>query len=165
MAHLGEALGAAWDTALETIFLLQFGAGTLANVALFFHNIYPHPDGPKLRPMQVIFAHMAVANSLLLLSMGIPHSRKSDVRREGPEALGPVCGTCWTLGILANVHIPVKITGPQDADNNSGTQAQCAYSGSIAGTGFLRFAHDAMFVGLVAWSSGSMVLLLHRHRQ
>ena len=41
----------------------------------------------------------------------------------------------------------------------------CSASGTVTGLGYLWSVSDAMFLTLMVWSSGSMVLLLLRHRQ
>uniref|UniRef100_A0A8C6CLH0 Vomeronasal type-1 receptor n=1 Tax=Moschus moschiferus TaxID=68415 RepID=A0A8C6CLH0_MOSMO len=62
------------QAALETMHLLQMGVGSLANVILFFYHMSPVLFGHKQRPTDTILTHTAVANLLVLLSSGIPHT-------------------------------------------------------------------------------------------
>ncbi|XP_075855131.1 vomeronasal type-1 receptor 4-like [Microcebus murinus] len=203
------------EVALKTIFSLQVVIGTLANVILFFQNVSPILTGLRMRPIHTIFAHMAVANSLVLLFTGIHHmvtfvlhkplstlwcklvyyirvvARSTTLcstcvlstyrfltlvlgspgtavlRGRVPKAIGPVCGTCWVFSAMLNIYVPVIVTGPQDTNNDSNIQANwfCSYLRHATGIVFLWSAPDAVFIGLMGWASGSMMLLLQRHRQ
>ena len=75
--------------------------------------------------------------------------------------------SCWFFSVLSNIHIPIKVTGPQITDNNTDSKSNlfCSTSGFIVGIVFLQFAYDATFMSIMVWTSVSMVLLLHRHRQ
>ena len=75
--------------------------------------------------------------------------------------------SCWFFSVLSNIHIPIKVTGPQITDNNTDSKSNlfCSTSGFIVGIVFLQFSHDATFMSIMVWTSVSMVLLLHRHRQ
>ncbi|XP_028643416.1 vomeronasal type-1 receptor 4-like [Grammomys surdaster] len=77
------------------------------------------------------------------------------------------CYSCWFFSVLNNIYIPIKVTGPRITDNNSDSKNKlfCSNSGFSVGIVFLRFAHDATFMSIMVWTSVSMVLLLHRHRQ
>ncbi|XP_076783551.1 vomeronasal type-1 receptor 4-like [Arvicanthis niloticus] len=57
------------EVALQILLFCQVGIGTVANILLFVHNFSPLLAGCQLRPTQVIFTHMAVANILILLKM------------------------------------------------------------------------------------------------
>lgn len=65
------------------------------------------------------------------------------------------------------IYVPVKITGPQDTHNYTDSQGKwfCSALGTVTGFGYLWFISDAMFITFMVCSSGSMVLLLHRHHQ
>ena len=75
--------------------------------------------------------------------------------------------SCWFFSVLSNIHIPIKVSGPQITDNNTDSNRKlfCSTSGFSVGTVLLQFAYDATFMSIMVWTSVSMVLLLHRHRQ
>ena len=89
------------------------------------------------------------------------------LRGRAPRVTGPSCCTCWMLSLLMYIPVPLKITGPQDTHNYTDSQGKwfCSISGTVTGFGYLWFISDAMFITLMVCSSGSMVLLLHRHHQ
>ncbi|KAF5929509.1 hypothetical protein HPG69_007262 [Diceros bicornis minor] len=65
----------------------------------------------------------------------------------------------------------LRITGPMHSENFS-VQANYGYCSSLKPDRFIKFlvvvifsTVDLIFVGLMVWASGSMVLVLHRHKQ
>lgn len=89
------------------------------------------------------------------------------LRGKAPNLVSYSCYSCWLLGVLNNIYIPMKVTGPQKTGNDTISKSKmvCSTSGFSVGIVFLRFAHDAAFISIMAWTSVSMVLLLYRHRQ
>ena len=204
------------QAALKTMYLLQMGVGSLANVILFSYHISPMLFGHKKRPTDTILTHMAVANLLVVLSSGIPHtvaaftSRKplstlgckfvyylqkvahsttlcstcvlsiyqsfmltpgregrSLLRGGAPRVTGSFCCACWVFSVLMYIYVPVKITASLNRHNYTDMQGNwfCSSSSPSAGIVILWSTSDVVFIGLMVWSSGSMVLLLHRHHQ
>ena len=211
-----EALRNAGEAAVKTIFLLQVVVGALGNAILFSCSISPVLLGHKQRPTQMVLPHLAVANLLVLLSPGVPHTMAAFVSRKplsglgckfvyyvqrvarsttlcstcvlstyqsftliprraewvmlrgrAPKIIGPSCCTCWMFSVLMYILVPLKITGPWDTHNYTDTWGQwfCSPLATNAGFVYLWSVSDAVFLTLMGWSSGSMVLLLLRHRQ
>uniref|UniRef100_A0A8C0DVZ3 Vomeronasal type-1 receptor n=1 Tax=Balaenoptera musculus TaxID=9771 RepID=A0A8C0DVZ3_BALMU len=192
--------------ALSMSFQKDIAVGSLASVILFFHNISPILLGRKQRP-----THMAVADFLVLLSSGIPHTVAASVSRNSLSSLGcklvyyiqrvahsttrcstcvlstypsftlipkgvdwtmlgrraPKHWSCWMLRVLMNIFVSVTVTGPQYMGNETDNQGKwfCSSSSPFADIVILWSTSDAMFIGLMIWSSGYMVLLLHRHHK
>ncbi|XP_036054496.1 vomeronasal type-1 receptor 4-like [Onychomys torridus] len=84
-----------------------------------------------------------------------------------PDVLSYSCYSCWLLSVLYNVYIPMKVSGPQSTDNDTNNNSKwvCSTSGFSVLMTLLHFGHDATFISIMAWTSVSMVLLLHRHHQ
>ncbi|XP_044523783.1 vomeronasal type-1 receptor 1-like [Gracilinanus agilis] len=53
---------------------IQTGAGMLGNFFLLCHYIFIFLFGQKLRPIDFIFFHLALANSIMLISKGVPQT-------------------------------------------------------------------------------------------
>uniref|UniRef100_A0A8C3VKH4 Vomeronasal type-1 receptor n=1 Tax=Catagonus wagneri TaxID=51154 RepID=A0A8C3VKH4_9CETA len=60
------------DMAIGMVILAQTGIGTVGNVSLLYHYIYPLFRRRGLRPLEQIISHLALANTLTLLCGGIP---------------------------------------------------------------------------------------------
>ena len=88
------------------------------------------------------------------------------LRGRAPKVTGPSCWVCWMLSLLMTIFVPVAVTGPQDTGNDTDNQGKwfCSSSPSAAIV-LLWSTSDAVFLTLMVWSSGSMVLLLLRHHQ
>ena len=61
----------------------------------------------------------------------------------------------------------MKVSGPQKTHNDTNTKNKwvCSTTGFSIGMHILSFAHDAVFISIIIWSSVSMVILLNRHHQ
>ncbi|XP_070355662.1 vomeronasal type-1 receptor 4-like [Equus asinus] len=62
------------DVAIGMIFLTQSVFGILGNFSLLYHYIFLHSTGSRLRSTDLIIKHLIVANSLVLLSKGVPQT-------------------------------------------------------------------------------------------
>ncbi|CAD7692116.1 unnamed protein product [Nyctereutes procyonoides] len=98
------------------------------------------------------------------------------LRGQVPKVIGSSCCICWMFGgakplghpgcwvfrVLMNACVPTKVTGAQDVGNSSVTRGKwfCLSLSPSACTVILWFVSDTMFIGLMVWSSGSMVLFL-----
>ncbi|XP_005084165.1 vomeronasal type-1 receptor 1-like [Mesocricetus auratus] len=73
MSSQSEALQTTEEVTLQALLLCQAGIGTLANILLLVHNSSPVVPGSRVRPVQVIVTHVAVANALILLITAFPN--------------------------------------------------------------------------------------------
>ncbi|XP_028635308.1 vomeronasal type-1 receptor 4-like [Grammomys surdaster] len=210
-----KAMKTTEEVALQILLLCQVGIGTVANIILFVHNLSPLLTGCQLRPRQVIFTHMAVANILILLMTVFPNNVMSFAQRNSlndltckleyflllmarstnlcftcilccyqfvtlvpgnfgelmlrrsPKVISYSCCSCWLFGVLYNVYIPMKVSGPQNTHNETDIKSKwvCFTSGFSVGIIFLQFAHDGIFISVTIWTSVSMVHILYRHHQ
>ena len=157
----------------------------VANALTLFLTIFPNnmmAFAPKTPPTELkckleFFSHMVARSTNLcstcVLSMHqfvtlVPISRgKLLLRASVPNLVSYSCYGCWFFSVLSNIHIPIRVTGPQITDNNTDSKSKffCSTSGFTVRIVFLQFSHDATFMSIMVWTSVSMVLLLHRHRQ
>ncbi|XP_048224946.1 vomeronasal type-1 receptor 1-like [Perognathus longimembris pacificus] len=89
-------------------------------------------------------------------------------RLRSAKGVALCCALCWLLHILFNLGFGMWITVPKDSKNLS-MYKFCSLPAS-GGIAFLIWAMifviiDGTCLGLMAWGSGSMLLVLHRHRQ
>nr|AEF00134.1 vomeronasal type 1 receptor D7 [Mus musculus domesticus]AEF00137.1 vomeronasal type 1 receptor D7 [Mus musculus domesticus]AEF00139.1 vomeronasal type 1 receptor D7 [Mus musculus domesticus]AEF00141.1 vomeronasal type 1 receptor D7 [Mus musculus domesticus]AEF00145.1 vomeronasal type 1 receptor D7 [Mus musculus domesticus] len=89
------------------------------------------------------------------------------LRGRAPKFVRYICYSCWLSSVLNNAHIPMKVSGPQKTHNDTNTKNKwvCSTTGFSIGMHILSFAHDAVFISIIIWSSVSMVILLNRHHQ
>ena len=159
----------------------------VANALTLFLTIFPNnmmafaPKTPpnelkcKLESFSRLVARSTNLCSTCVLSIHqfvtlVPVNRgkgKLILRASVPNLWNYSCYSCWFYSVLSNIHIPIKVTGPQITDNNTDSKSKffCSTSGFTVRIVFLQFSHDATFMSIMVWTSVSMVLLLHRHRQ
>ena len=157
----------------------------VANALTLFLTIFPNnmsAFAPKTPPTELkckleFFSHMVARSknlcSTCVLSIHqfvtlVPVNKGKLILRASVTNMASYsCYSCWFFSVLSNIHIPIKVTGPQITDNNTDSKSNlfCSTSGFIVGMVFLQFSHDATFMSIMVWTSVSMVLLLHRHRQ
>ncbi|XP_005412798.1 PREDICTED: vomeronasal type-1 receptor 1-like [Chinchilla lanigera] len=80
------------------------------------------------------------------------------------------CILCWIFNLLMNTFIPINIEGLQHSHNSTMVRdyGLCSSRNSETSTpkyAFLMTLADVLFLGLMAWASAYMVLLLYRHQQ
>ncbi|XP_076783516.1 vomeronasal type-1 receptor 4-like [Arvicanthis niloticus] len=88
-------------------------------------------------------------------------------REISPKVLSYSCYSCWLFSVLNSAYIPIKVSGPQKSHNDTDSKNMwvCSTSGFSVGIRFLQFSHDIMFIGIMVWTSVSMVIQLNRHHQ
>ncbi|XP_062946010.1 vomeronasal type-1 receptor 1-like [Cynocephalus volans] len=157
--------------------LVLFSKGIPQTMAAFGWNYFLDDVGCKL----VFYLHRVgrgVSLSITCLLGGFQairlHSNISgwmELRIRSPKCIGFCCFVCWILHLLLNIYIPMKVTGPLNSKNLSLKKiyGYCPrlpldkFIGSINVA--MYFFFDFMCLGLVVWANGSMVFVLHRHKQ
>uniref|UniRef100_A0A8D1X8W7 Vomeronasal type-1 receptor n=1 Tax=Sus scrofa TaxID=9823 RepID=A0A8D1X8W7_PIG len=76
------------DVAVGVIVLSQTVLGILGNFSLLYHDAIVHFRGCRLKPPDLILRHLIVANTLTLLSRGIPHTSAVFGRKHLPSDIG-----------------------------------------------------------------------------
>ncbi|XP_052036114.1 vomeronasal type-1 receptor 2-like [Apodemus sylvaticus] len=157
----------------------------VANALILFLTIFPNnmmafaPRNPQtdLKCKLEIFTRLVAKSTNLcstcVLSVHqfvtlVPVNRgKLILRASVPNLASYSCYSCWFFSVLNNIYIPIKVTGPQITENNTDSKSKllCSTSRFSVGIFFLQIFHDATFMSIMVWTSVSMVLLLHRHRQ
>ncbi|XP_014722124.1 vomeronasal type-1 receptor 1-like [Equus asinus] len=207
-----------WETRI--ILVAQMGVGILGNTSLFCLCNFTLFTGQKVRCTDIILSQLALANSLVLFSKGIPHtmaafgskyflnevgcqfvfyfhrvargvglsitsllsgfqairlcpnfSRWMEHRMRSSKCIGFCCFLCWILHLSVNIFVPFRITGPTHSKNLS-VNTNYGYCCALNPDRFMMLlvvvifsTVDLTFLGLMTWASGSMVLVLHRHKQ
>ncbi|XP_044527459.1 vomeronasal type-1 receptor 1-like [Gracilinanus agilis] len=62
------------DIAFRIIFIFQTGVGGLGNSVLLGHYIFTYLTGHRLKPIDLLFIHLAFVNNGVLFSKGIPQT-------------------------------------------------------------------------------------------
>ncbi|XP_048224945.1 vomeronasal type-1 receptor 1-like [Perognathus longimembris pacificus] len=92
-------------------------------------------------------------------------------RLRSAKGVALCCALCWLLHFLLNLAFGMWKRGSKDSKNLSALTMYSFCSIPASGrktfltAAVIFFITDAMFLGLMAWASGSMLLVLHRHRQ
>ncbi|XP_076783643.1 vomeronasal type-1 receptor 1-like [Arvicanthis niloticus] len=102
------------------------------------------------------------------------HSNTSgwlSLRIRSSKWIGSYCFLCWLLHLMLNIHVTKIANAPQNSKNLTakGIHRYCS-STMIERWGFLLTGvilslSDIMCLVLMAWASGSMVLVLRKHKQ
>ncbi|KAM6154461.1 vomeronasal type-1 receptor 2-like [Erethizon dorsatum] len=85
--------------------------------------------------------------------------------------MGPSITLCWVLHLLLTIRLPVLIIDKRNKKNFSKTidfqYCSVMLPENDTGTVFaaLTLSHDILCLKLMIWASGSMVLILYRHKQ
>uniref|UniRef100_A0A8C8ZTV4 Vomeronasal type-1 receptor n=1 Tax=Prolemur simus TaxID=1328070 RepID=A0A8C8ZTV4_PROSS len=201
------------------IFLAQVAIGILGNLSLLYHYMFLYFSGHKPRPIDLILRHLTVANSLVILSRGIPetmtafgmkdflsefgcklvfyvhrvargvslsttcllsvfqaiiisprNSRWAGLKVKALGYIGPSNLLCWFLYMVVNIKVPMYVIGRWRNENNTNIDfGYCSFSHQ-GGSTDLPYAifistPDTLCLCLMTWASGSMVFILHRHKQ
>ncbi|XP_058901574.2 vomeronasal type-1 receptor 1-like [Kogia breviceps] len=94
-----------------------------------------------------------------------------DFRIRSTKCIGFCSFLFWILQLLVNVCIPIRVIGPRSSKNIS-VKTNYGYRSSLMPDKFISLLHavtlsymDVICLGFMIWTSGYMVLFLHRHKQ
>ncbi|XP_004439306.1 PREDICTED: vomeronasal type-1 receptor 1-like [Ceratotherium simum simum] len=156
--------------------LVLFSKGILQTVAAFGLKFFLHDAGCKF----VFYLHRvgrgvslsttSLLSSFQAIKLNSSFSRWMEPRIRSPKCIGFCCFLCWILHLLANTYIPMRVTGQVRRKNISlkrfGYCSLTIQDSSIVSVFTITYVFvDMIFLGLKVWASGSMVLVLHRHKQ
>lgn len=204
---------------LGIIFLTQTAVEILENSSLLGLYNFSLLAGHKLRPTELIFNQLVLANNLVLFSKGIPQTivafnlkhflddagckcmfyfhkvgigasfstiyllngfqafklnpnicRWMELKIRSPKCIVFCCFLCWILHLLINTCLLTEISRPLNSKNLSGennyvpNQWTMAEKLSLLYTVVYYLPHF-LSLGFMVYASGSMVLVLLRHKQ
>ncbi|XP_069341148.1 vomeronasal type-1 receptor 3-like [Eulemur rufifrons] len=99
-------------------------------------------------------------------------SRWAELKPQAPQCIGPLSILCWILNMLVNTIILQIVTGQQNRINNTKEKDLGYCSAVYINNGIMTplyvllfSSYDVLCLGLMTWASGSMVCILHRHKQ
>ncbi|KAM5237477.1 vomeronasal type-1 receptor 4-like [Ctenodactylus gundi] len=211
------------DLGMGVVFLSQSVVGLLGNFSLLYQLFSRYHTESKLKSTDVILIHLFTANSLVILSKGLPNTMAAfglksflnefgcecllyfyrvgrgvsvftvcilsvfqnvkispvnscwkDLKVKAPKYIGISVCLCWILQIVTNSIFPLyvsyvfgklhnrSITGRRDRGFCS-TSDHGMVTGSMY-TAFVVFP-EVCFSVIMIWASGSMIFILHRHKQ
>ncbi|XP_007538879.2 vomeronasal type-1 receptor 4-like [Erinaceus europaeus] len=218
--HHLETRMSSGHVAVGLVFAFQTLVGSLGNFCLLFHYVSLNFSELRVRPTDVIFRHLTIANSVVILSKGVTQTMAalgvtdflSDLgcklvfylHRVGRGlSMGTTCllSVCqmitispwtsrwaqhkdraahntehytvliWILHLSVNYVILASMTSTLRSKNMTPKQdfgyCYATLKGGIVASLYraLLSVLDALSLGLMTWASGSMVSMLHRHKQ
>ncbi|KAF5914386.1 hypothetical protein HPG69_007582 [Diceros bicornis minor] len=99
------------------------------------------------------------------------NSKWAELKVKAPKYLGTSTIFCWVLNMMLNITVPVYITGKW-SNKNTTKKHNYGYCYTLHYENItdslhvaLILLHDGFCLGLMIWSSGSMVFILHRHKE
>ncbi|XP_005087799.1 vomeronasal type-1 receptor 4-like [Mesocricetus auratus] len=130
----------------------------------FIMYIYRVTRGVSLYVMCLLSCFQAV-------TISPSNSRWMKNKHRATKFIGPCCSLIWIVHLLLNISTPVRVSGP--ISNNSATSrvsyGYCSWfaSGNVSTAlcMFLLCFTDGLCLGLMAYSSVSMVSILYRHKR
>ncbi|XP_059111532.1 vomeronasal type-1 receptor 4-like [Peromyscus eremicus] len=208
-----------WNMTIKIIFLSQTMAGILGNFSLLYYY-RAHYGEKKLKPTDLIHMHLTGANSLIILSRGVPNTMAAfglkhflsnsacrlilyiqrvgrsvsiattcllsvfqvitishkqccckDLKVKASKYIGCSIALLWVLYMLINVIFFVYALFERNSKNIT-RKRDFGYCSTAGRDEINDSLYSALVVCpeiflslLMAWSSGSMIVILYRHKQ
>uniref|UniRef100_A0A4X1UHQ7 Vomeronasal type-1 receptor n=1 Tax=Sus scrofa TaxID=9823 RepID=A0A4X1UHQ7_PIG len=180
------------DVTIALLSLPQTTAGTLGKVSLLYCYLFLYHTQCRLRTTDLILQHLTLANSLVILSKGVPHTvaalgLKYFLRGFACELFcvhrvgrGVSIGSTCLLSVFQTIvisprtpagrYLPVYSINPIYVLHVSSTWSMRNISkirdwGICFTTDLLIVVPEVSFSVIITWASGSMVFILYRHSQ
>ncbi|KAG3255692.1 vomeronasal type-1 receptor 3-like, partial [Ictidomys tridecemlineatus] len=180
------------DLAIEMVFLSQTVVGVLGNVSLLYHYLFLYCTTSRYKSRDVILMHLNVANTLVLVSKGIPETLAAWGLRELHSDIGckllfylHKLGRDVSIGTTCLLSVFQAVTiSPRDSRWAELKVRVPRYKGTflticwvlnmmmsipdrVPGRVYLLLSlvRDVFCVGLMLCASGSVVFILYRHKQ
>ncbi|XP_045387768.1 vomeronasal type-1 receptor 2 [Lemur catta] len=106
-----------------------------------------------------------------LITIHPMNSRWAEIKVKASKYIGLSSILCWTLHILVNIIFPIYTSGKL-SNKNITKRKDLGYCSpplhdKVVNSVYsaLTSFHDVLCLGLMLWSSSSMIFILHRHKQ
>nr|XP_004672791.2 vomeronasal type-1 receptor 4-like [Jaculus jaculus] len=106
-----------------------------------------------------------------VITISPSNSKWGQLKFRAPKVIGSSLGLCWALQLLINACVPMVVTDILQTKNSTGFRdvVYCAIvdTHSLTRTlyAILFASTDVMCLGIMTWASGSMVLMLTKHKK
>ncbi|XP_062031938.1 vomeronasal type-1 receptor 4-like [Lepus europaeus] len=104
------------------------------------------------------------------LTINPRNSRWTKFKLKALKCVQPPCYICWILHFLVNTIVPLRVISPKNTTNSTINDFGLCSTGRS--NSFVRSLYAVLFsfldilcLGLMAWASGSIVVLLQKHKQ
>ncbi|XP_047383203.1 vomeronasal type-1 receptor 4-like [Sciurus carolinensis] len=157
--------------------LVILSKGIPQTIAAFGRKYFFNDLGCKLiLYIQRVGRSVSIAITCLLsiyqnITISPMNSCWKDLKGKAPKHIGFSISLCWILYMVVNFISPLYVLGKWSSENITEKRdcGFCSYGGHDKITESLYIAlfvfPEVIFSLLIIWSSGSMVLTLHRHKQ
>nr|XP_004671594.2 vomeronasal type-1 receptor 4-like [Jaculus jaculus] len=203
------------------MFLSQTTAGLLGNLFFLSHYLVVYYHEHSLKTTDLILKHLIMANTLIILYKGVPHTMTAfglkqffnvlgcrflfyfdrvgrsmsivstcmlsvfqaitisprnscckDLKVKAPKSIGLFISLCWILYMVINSIFPMYILSTKFHSKNRTEKRDFEYCSSKGRDAVMDLLYTALLVFpevllsvLIICSSGSMVVILYKHRQ
>ncbi|XP_074129979.1 vomeronasal type-1 receptor 4-like [Sminthopsis crassicaudata] len=105
--------------------------------------------------------------SFQAITISPSHSTLSGFKARIKEQLSTFCLLCWILNILIEIPVPIFVRGPKNITKETLEShiIYCSMGMFIEVYFIMTTVRNIVCVGIMFWTSGYMVLLLHRHHR